>query len=1049
MLSHLRSNGQQAATSTYAQNSAADNPRLALILNAVAKLFFGSKDALTRPQRDMLEMLLGMVVEQGAIPGAYSGGKMFSDMMNAVQSSYPKKVDRQGVMPQDFNELVKMASIANNTREWVQDYTYTDEGTMNYSVTGGLSAKTTSQLSSRYLAQALKDTPEEKAYTTFEYTSVADLQDKLSSIQTKLPFERGGSTYKRLQRTADEMSALETYALEKSITDETKRGEIKTIKATLNDATKSEKEKQDARDKYDKLINEARQTANEKKNLKDVFRNVENDADLQTSIKQGSAIGIDNTTVSQESLNTFQELNRNDKVSETFVSEQVRDSTKKGVMASAENIKMLSQVFGTDDLRKLQEEADKLRLGSITDQSNIKNVRASIQESMAIANASGRDLKAVFEERAEITKALAPEAGGIEYVDPKTVTAIQQTNAIVEGQRGNSFTDIKTAEEYAAAHARSRSNTDNVFGGAAKLDYVLDDDDFKHLSDEAKKELSKQREAIRAAMARGDREEVAALSKGAENMITKFTGDDLSQAQVRKALRDYGGKYDEWSRNDGISQYIRNRVQDAGEENGISLTRDGRAGDNSKIAEGLIGIIRHTGYSESEINRITGGIDSYREATDKQKWEKDFISRAEDEGYTSEQINEQLQIVKDLSNQNVDAEKAGSFIKSALMGTDTIPTGYYNKNILWKEQYKQYSSKKDKNLGLTIPDMLIAGLYGDGSGQLTQDEVADMEYAEYLKSNGIKTTSRESMDNYFKSKDKLTGIALGKIDKQGNFVDDKGQNINKQIADDLQKRYSEGDAEVKKLFKEQLKLDSPEKIKNFLSSIEKYGYRGIQAQTQGNSDVTLDHSYGEAYLASTKDLQDMTVERNKDVQSLAKVDFSKYIKRDLGGKVLSKDQMEKTARQKGVEGINDTGVITKEEYGQILKDMYGTSTTSDLQALGVVDKEGKFTRGPLKGTFVEDKDNKKEEEGGDGGNSALDYLNKVDDKTGLTNASELARYQQNLSSSENPVVGITQSIANGVDGLNSKLTAIAGLIRDYVPKSPGGDPQPKPAPGSN
>ena len=42
-------------------------------------------------------------------------------------------------------------------------------------------------------------------------------------------------------------------------------------------------------------------------------------------------------------------------------------------------------------------------------------------------------------------------------------------------------------------------------------------------------------------------------------------------------------------------------------------------------------------------------------------------------------------LIKDLSNQNVDAEKAGSFIKSALMGTDTIPTGYYNKNILWKE----------------------------------------------------------------------------------------------------------------------------------------------------------------------------------------------------------------------------------------------------------------------------------------------------------------------------------------------------------------------------
>jgi hypothetical protein len=67
--------------------------------------------------------------------------------------------------------------------------------------------------------------------------------------------------------------------------------------------------------------------------------------------------------------------------------------------------------------------------------------------------------------------------------------------------------------------------------------------------------------------------------------------------------------------------------------------------------------------------------------------------------------------------------------------------------------------------------MLVAGLYGDGSGQLTQDEVADMEYAEYLKSNGIKTTSRESMYNYFKSKDKLTGIALGKIDKQGEIVE--------------------------------------------------------------------------------------------------------------------------------------------------------------------------------------------------------------------------------------------------------------------------------------
>jgi hypothetical protein len=31
-------------------------------------------------------------------------------------------------------------------------------------------------------------------------------------------------------------------------------------------------------------------------------------------------------------------------------------------------------------------------------------------------------------------------------------------------------------------------------------------------------------------MARGDRGEVAALSKGAENMITKFTGDELSMA---------------------------------------------------------------------------------------------------------------------------------------------------------------------------------------------------------------------------------------------------------------------------------------------------------------------------------------------------------------------------------------------------------------------------------------------------------------------------------------------------------------------------------------
>lgn len=1018
MLSHLRSNGQQAATSTYAQNSAADNPRLALILDAVAKLFFGSKDALNRPQRDMLEMLLGMLVEQGAVPGAYSGGKMFSDMMNAVQSSYPKNVDRQGIMPQDFNELVKMASIANNTREWVQDYTYTDEGNINYSVTGGLHAKTTSQLASRYLAQALSTTPEEEAYTTFEYTTLDELQAKLSGIQGKLPFERGGSTHRRFQRNLEEMTAIQNYALEKSITDETKRGELKQHKADFNNENKSESERQKARKDYYALIDEVRQNAT-KEQLQAIYRNIEGDADLQTSIKQGSAIGIDKTTVSQEALNTFQELNRNGKVSETFVSESVRESTKKGVMASAENIKILSQVFGTDDLKRLQEEADKLRLGSLTDQSNIKNVRASIQESMAIANASGRDLKAVFEERAEITKALAPEAGGVEYVDPKTVTTIQQTNAVVEGQRGNSFTDIKSAEEYAAAHARSRANTDNVFGGAAKLDYVLDSGEFDHLSDEAKKRLRQQQEAIREAMARGDRAEVAALSQGADNMITKFTGDELSVAQTRKALRDYGGKYDEWSRNDGISQYIRNRLKDAGEEDGISLTRDGRAGDNSKIAEGLIGIIRHTGYSESEINRITNGIDSYRATADQQKWEKDFISRAADEGYTSEQINEQLRIVKDLANQNVDSEKARDFIKTSLMGTDTIPTGYYNKNILWKEQYKQYASRKNKNYNLTIPEMLVAGLYGDGSGQLTQDEVADMEYAEYLQSQPDKTASRESMDKYFKSNDKLTGIALGKIDKQGNFVDSNGQNINKQIAADLQKRYSEGDAEVTSMFEKQLKLDTPEKIKNFLDSIEKYGYRGVQAQTQGNSDVTLDHSYGQAYLASTKDLQDLTMERNKDVQSLTKVDFSKYIKHEGDS--------------------NKTGVITKEEYGQILKDMYGTSTTSDLQNLGIVDKEGKFIRGPLKGTFAEDDvENKK-----DGGNSALDYLNRVDDKTGLTNASELARYQQNLNSSENPVVGITQSIANGVNSLNSQLTTIAKLIKNQMP-----NPSPQSAPGS-
>lgn len=1076
MLSYLNSNGSQSATWAYAQNAAADNPRVRLITDALTRLIFGSSEGVDRQTRDMIEMITSMLAEQDILPGVYSSGKIFNDMLQPLMNMSRSKIDHQGILPHDFNFMLRMANTANNQREWLQDIIYNENGTINYGVTNGMGARLASQVSSVFLEKALRGKSTEEALVDFNYSSVQDLEEQLSSSnQEELPFERGGSTYRRLDQQLKEYKVLEALSMEKVATEDEYQ-KLNDQKAILRASDASQEEKAAASEEYHNIIKDISSRLSAEQ-IKSARENLVRDTNIIDNIRQGSTLGPEGIVVSQDSLNKFQQMNNGSQITETFTTQQIQDQVKKGLISSAENIQFLSKLFGTDDIKKLQMYADELRLGSLTDESNIKNVKTQIQESMAIANSSGRQLKDVLQERSEIVKALAPDAGGVQYVDGKFVTQIQQVSNIIGAQSQGGYTDVKSANEHIANMQRSRQNSDNLFGGAALLDYMLANrDNYSHIDEESWQRLESQQKAIRQAMANNEREEAKALSEGGRNLITDIFGDEINPAILRRALQEHGNTYYNFSTADGLSRYMTELAQ----ESNMDLS----TGRSSDIKESLdfeqqmnhaTDIVRHTGLNEAEINRITSAIDTYRTAEENdttKEWEDTYVREAAEIGYSSKQIKDQLDHVRALSRSGISGDKLKDYIKFATINTDTTIVGHQAEATAWREQYKQYVSKKTENRGLSIPELIIAGMFGDGSGNLSQSEIFDMEYNEYLEDNN-KTPGRDSLDTYFQDTDEIAGAALGQINIAGDFVDANGKNINKEVADSLRARYASGDEEIVELFKN-IGLQNEEQRKQFLASIEEEGLRGLQEATKENSNVVIDHSAGEFYIADAKQLQSSAVEKNKELQEYSKVNFAQYTAFKEGIPLSEEERAAELTRARDrrygdngekswddltdaereniereintrTKGEDAAGNITEKEYNEILTKMYGTYKTEDLKRYGILDAEGKFQKGVFKGLQKDDTPENTD--------SALDFLNTVDGDTGKTRATMLAEYQETLSKSEDhPLSQLVSSISGGVNDLNNTATNIANLIKQMFNNNTGAggsaeNPAPAPVPG--
>lgn len=574
---------------------------------------------LTQGELELVDMGMSLLVEQDFLPGIYSGGKQYNEILDSLLSMAGA---RGGSTYNDVQRLQQISNLAYNTSSTVNEYLYRNDGTLNFQFTRGLDAKLASQLSSRALGRAVRGREFEDISNTLSFGSNSfEMKRHIQEYIRQGDIQAGSELHRRLVQQQREIEALETEAIvrfrfrstnEEEIVNRV-NGEERRDKVTHdldaglqmrlgNEVIETEAEfsalsetnqRRVALSYYQQLLDNAeaiREGDSPTGRIVDYYirdeegnrlytTNVNYDAEgnkteskeelrlshiLNTGLNSPEVLNaiknktnIRGVSVSQTSANILREMTRFGDTTETVLDREIVDSTFRSLADTSENVRFISKAFNLDDMDKVEAVAKAMGLGDILHVDNASNIRNHLEDLRRMAISQNRDIKELMKERADLVEALAVDFGGVDYVNKDFASRVQRVlnNMTIAASNSDNPIPLKSREEITAEMSRSRSNAENLFGGFAIAEYALAN--FTYMGEDTNNKLQEYVRKGREALEAGDRRGAYLYSERAKALVEETLGAPLSHAHARRAQAQYGYTDYELSVNSGLQEQIR------------------------------------------------------------------------------------------------------------------------------------------------------------------------------------------------------------------------------------------------------------------------------------------------------------------------------------------------------------------------------------------------------------------------------------------------------------------------------------------------------------
>lgn len=565
-------------SNVYSANSTG-TARDGLILDIVLKAAGNALGRqINREERELLEMLVVQIVHQGIIPGTYSGDKTYQDALSGVLTS----ASSSGYSLSNTRELHALTNLAFNATANLHDAMYNPDGTIDYSVTRGLPLQLVSQLHGRVINRLTKGKSRKEYSKELEFGDSSTLMDQqLNAYVSSGVLDPSGTVYKRLRAQQQAFNTLELYGLQQQLLqDNNPYGADWSLSYIESDASGNLRRGGKINNRADfQKMSEVQQRAILQQNLNYLrqkglidenntlrYRDQQGnlvamrinsggvdrdmrlsdlalvgmaDPSLQTAIDNGNTVL--GSVVDQTSRNAAEQQLRNGKRYEYIFNKEIQRQIDDS-LTQAKHISFLSASTGISDLNQLEELAKAAGLGDLTDASasGIQYTTSRLKELQQQALNTNRSIEELLQERMKLVQILAEDFGGEQFVSGAFVSTLQ---TIINNESFNRLNNegaaLRTGEELSSSVLRSKQNAENLFGGFAIAEYVLNDLGDQFIDADKRKEMQTLLETGRSALKSGDREQAYIVSQQLRAMVDEVSGGQLSYYHIRQANKKY------------------------------------------------------------------------------------------------------------------------------------------------------------------------------------------------------------------------------------------------------------------------------------------------------------------------------------------------------------------------------------------------------------------------------------------------------------------------------------------------------------------------------
>lgn len=919
---------------------------------------FNIKEAdLTPAQREDLRMLFQVLIANDWIPGIQDG----SDRYNQLYSVF----EHSGLSAQAFDSRlgnnVNAAQAAYNLKLSLDSILYQSNGAVNNTVTNGADMSLVSQAIAQMLRDNFRNNTTSSITTVDFGTTSESVGNTISNLIQSGNYTETDRYIQSLQLTQASVRQLEDYTIAKHV-EQASGGEVTASQFRGMNKEQQTRVIQNIRNNqesaWNKLTTEQRQQ---------LVNESANSSAVQQAVAMGAKIGV-NGWESESIINAAQYEMAKAIVSgnykESMVSGDIKVAVESGISQVTETLQVLSEIFDSNDLNYLQDIANKLQWGSLTDRNNALNIKNRVSAAIVDASVTGRSVQSILKERSDIIDALAPNAGGTQFVSSRFAEQAQMLRQqVLKDQDPSNI--LKTPDEQVAALQRSYSNTEINFGAVADAMYVMEN---LPLNEKAKQELQGYIDTVQNGLKSGTQEGRANARVAALMLQESLNGvTRLDPAQHRKAQQQYASQINDLSVQNGATLFINKILEDM---HGLDISEE----QKQAISTTMVALRPLTGSSSKQMLSILH--DFKRVKTDENYSIDDLIQDYTDQGLQASELQQLREayttydsILSTVTPENLD--KIVEFVQNktpqAQVGSMTTAA---RKAVILDSLFKQSSQdlKKDQN----FMEQIVAGFFGDNEGTINAEQWLNAKVVEYANSepgNNDWQLSQSELQTLFNT-EKVEGYALGQFHKDGTF-----DNIQAVLDSKLHEKLGLTEEQMSNLIKQEGILG----LREFLANSD----TGLALQVTAN---------GQAAVVNYQQLTQRAMDESKKMGVALRYDWAEALKEDR-----SVDAYELVS-------ILTDGQVTKEQYEAYIKNgKVSEDVVNTLNKVLVQNGSERIIRegyGVFSGKTVQE---------------SIDYLNKTTD--GKTTAE---RYQdlrnQGIDPGQSTIIRAMQGLMSNTEG---------------------------------